>query len=74
MTSPPNSPQQSVPSVDRVLNMNSVAALTEIHGRAPVTEAVRAVIDESRAAIGTDGEAALAGLEEGALTKRIGVR
>ncbi|MBT3885940.1 MAG: L-seryl-tRNA(Sec) selenium transferase [Rhodospirillaceae bacterium] len=54
--------------------MNSVAALTEIHGRAPVTEAVRAVIDESRAAIGTDGEAALAGLEEGALTKRIGVR
>ena len=74
MTNPSNSPQQSVPSVDRVLNMNGVAALAEIHGRAPVTEAVRAVIDESRTAINTDGEAALAGLEESALTARIGAR
>ena len=74
MTNPPNSAQQSVPSVDRVLNMKGVAALGEIHGRAPVTEAVRAVIDESRAAIGADGAAALAGLEESALTARIGAR
>jgi len=74
MTKPPNSPRQSVPSVDRVLNMTGVAALAEIHGRATVTDAVRAVIDASRAAIGTDAEAALAGLEEGALTMRIEAR
>ena len=69
--SPPNfpvTPRQSVPSVDRVLNMSGVAALAEIHGRQPATAAVRAVIDASRAAIQAEGEAALAGLEEGALT------
>lgn len=74
MTNPPISPQQSVPSVDRVLGMRGVVALAENHGRAAVTNAVRAVIDESRTALGVDGEAALAGLEEGALTKRIGAR
>jgi L-seryl-tRNA(Ser) seleniumtransferase len=74
MNNRPNSPQQSVPSVGRVLNMAGVAALAEIHGRAPVTDAVRAAIDESRAAIGKGAEAALSGLEEGALTARIGAR
>ena len=72
--SPPKFPvtlRQSVPSVDRVLNMSGVAALAEIHGRQPATEAVRAVIDASRAAIQAEGEAALAGLDEGALTARI---
>jgi L-seryl-tRNA(Ser) seleniumtransferase len=67
----PLTPRQSVPSVDRVLNMSGVAALAEIHGRQPATEAVRAVIDASRAAIQAEGEAALAGLDEGALTARI---
>ena len=68
----PVTPRQSVPSVDRVLNMPGVAALAEIHGRQPATDAVRAVIDASRAAIQAEGEAVLAGLEEGALTARIG--
>ena len=68
----PVTPRQSVPSVDRVLNMPGVAALAEIHGRQPATDAVRAVIDASRAAIQEEGEAVLAGLDESALTTHIG--
>ncbi|MAF48167.1 MAG: L-seryl-tRNA(Sec) selenium transferase [Rhodospirillales bacterium] len=87
MSQAPASPHQSVPSVDRVLNMAGVAALAESHGRQPVTAAVRAAIDESRAAIDAAGigdaargemaeelATALAGLEETALTARIAAR
>ena len=87
MSQAPASPHQSVPSVDRVLNMAGVAALAESHGRQPVTAAVLAAIDESRAAIDAAGigdaargemaeelATALAGLEETALTARIAAR
>jgi L-seryl-tRNA(Ser) seleniumtransferase len=70
----PVPPQQSVPSVDRVLNMAGVAALTEIHGRLAVTDAVRAAIDASRPALAADAEQALARLEEAALTARVAAR
>ena len=44
--------QARIPSVDRVLRLDAVAALIETYGRPAVTGAVRAVQDDLRAAIG----------------------
>ncbi len=58
------SPQAAIPSVDRVLRLAPVAALTERHGRPLVAEAVRGALDELRKALACGvavdlGEAAL---------------
>jgi L-seryl-tRNA(Ser) seleniumtransferase len=39
---------ERIPSVDRVLNLPDVHALIERHGRQPVTDSVRAVLDDVR--------------------------
>jgi L-seryl-tRNA(Ser) seleniumtransferase len=46
----PNRPLSSLPSVDRVLQHGASAALVAQHGRAAVTDAVRGVLAELRAA------------------------
>jgi L-seryl-tRNA(Ser) seleniumtransferase len=46
----PNRPLSSLPSVDRVLQHGATAALVAQHGRAAVTDAVRGVLAELRAA------------------------
>ncbi|MCW5852001.1 MAG: L-seryl-tRNA(Sec) selenium transferase [Anaerolineae bacterium] len=48
---------RQLPSVDRLLQTPDVAALVAAHGRAVVTEAVRAALDEARASIRAGGEA-----------------
>ncbi|NQV56254.1 MAG: L-seryl-tRNA(Sec) selenium transferase [Rhodospirillales bacterium] len=62
---------KSVPSVDRVLKFPGLAPLIETYGRAPVTEAVRHIIDQSRAALSEVGEKALGGLSDEALISQI---
>ena len=39
---------ERIPSVDRVLNLPDVKALVDVHGRMPVTDAVRAVLAQVR--------------------------
>ncbi len=56
------SPQARIPSVDRVLRLPAIEALIEADGRPAVTDAVRAVHDRLRAAMGAG--AALAVDEE----------
>ena len=46
------SPQARIPSVDRVLRLPAVEALIDAYGRPAVTDAVRAVQDHLRAAMG----------------------
>ncbi len=52
MSKATTSPQARIPSVDRVLRLPAVEALIEAHGRPAVTDAVRAVHDHLRAAMG----------------------
>jgi L-seryl-tRNA(Ser) seleniumtransferase len=52
MANSPASLQASLPSVDRILGLATVLALIEVHGRAAVTESVRAVLAELRATVG----------------------
>ena len=47
---------RQLPSVDRLLQTPDVAALVALHGRAVVTEAVRAALDEVRANIRAGGD------------------
>ena len=62
------SPQARIPSVDRVLRLPAVEALIEAYGRPAVTDAVRAVQDHLRAAMGAG--AALAA-DENAVARQV---
>src|SRR3954470_17128444 len=55
-----------LPSVDRVLAFGEAQALAGEHGRAPVTQAVRKLLDELRA-MARDGSLSEAQLDEAAL-------
>ncbi len=61
-----------VPSVDAVLRLPDVAALVETYGRQLTTEAVRTLIDETRARLGDEGEAALDGLSDDQIAGELG--
>ena len=57
----------SLPSVDRLLRAPAAAALVAAHGRAAVTNAIRAILDEMRAARDT-------GVSEETIVQRVALR
>ncbi|MDX1485088.1 MAG: L-seryl-tRNA(Sec) selenium transferase [Alphaproteobacteria bacterium] len=63
--------QAALPSVDRVLRLPALKALIEAHGRAEVTDAVRAVLADLRAAIGAEAGAPPPDLGDGAIAARV---
>jgi len=63
--------QAALPSVDRVLRLPPVGALIEAHGRTVVTAMVRAVLAESRAAMGAGDPGSVPDLSDGAVAKRV---
>ena len=64
----PSRPLASLPSVDRLLQQSATQALVALHGRAPVTDAIRDVLAELRAERTPEvGDA-------GALLRRVAVR
>ena len=63
----PQSLHTRVPSVDKLLRLESLAPLMETYGRHLTTEAVRTLIKEARAALPDEGESALECFSEGTL-------
>ncbi len=74
MPQPATSLQAAIPSVDRVLRLPAVVALIEAHGRALVTETVRATLAGLREALAEGGAAALPEISDDAVALRIGAR
>jgi len=66
--------QARVPSVDKLLRLESVVALTETYGRQLTTDAVRALIEETRGTLQEQGEEALKVFAEDRLTGALNVR
>ena len=66
--------RQSIPSVDRLLDTRPLREAAERHGRAPVVESAREVLDEVRRAIGTGAETDPGAIEPSALAARIAAR
>jgi len=71
MASSARSPQASLPSVDRVLNLPGVASLIAAHGRTPVTISVRAVLAELRASLAAGESGPPPDLGDAAMAARI---
>ena len=71
MTGSARAARAAVPSVDRVIRLAALSPLIEVHGRAVVTGAARAVLAELRQALGDEGEAALAGAGDDAVVAAI---
>jgi L-seryl-tRNA(Ser) seleniumtransferase len=68
------SPLASIPSIDRLLSSPALAETIRAHGRAVVLEAAREVLDEVRAALRGNGEAAADLAEESAIGAAVAER
>ena len=74
MPKDPSPPLSSIPSVDRLLDSEALRAAAERHGRAPVVDAAREILDELRRTIAAGAETGPGATDPAALAGRIAAR